>query len=309
LIFDKEGNLYGTTPDGGSYDVGTIFELSPDPSGWTFTVIDNFCPQYGCPDGGGPLAGLVQDRERGLVGTARAGLYDQGVVFKLIPGSDGWDESVLYSFGSRSHDGSVPMDAPVFDTHGDIYGTTYRGGGQDEGTVFELERARGDGRTERLLYSFCPDGFPCKDGAGPIAAVVLDRAGNLYGTTAGGGAPCSGEFCGTVFRLTRDKRRRWVHSVLYGFLRPEEGFEPITGVVLGKSGALYGTTATGGNGPCYNGCGVVYKLSPAFGGRWKYAVLHKFGSQSQSPPDGTLILDAKGNLYGTALSVVYEITP
>jgi uncharacterized repeat protein (TIGR03803 family) len=309
LIFDAEGNLYGTTPDGGVYDVGTVFKLTPGSAGWTLTVIDNFCPPYGCPDGGGPLAGLTQDKEGNLLGTARAGLYNMGVVFQLTPGSDGWNENVLYSFGSRPHDGSGPMDAPNFDAQGNIYGTTYRGGANDAGTVFGLERTASSVWEERLLYSFCPGGFPCKGGAGPTAGIALGRSGDIYGTTAGGGAACKGDFCGTVFRLARDKRGQWIHSILYGFLKPEEGFEPITGVVLDKSGNLYGTTAVGGVGACYDGCGVVYKLSPGAGRKWKYTVLHKFSSQAQSPPDGALILDAKGNLYGTAFSIVYEITP
>ena len=114
--------------------------------------------------------------------------------------------------------------------------------------------------------------------------------------------------CGTVFKLTRSSSGRWVHSVLYGFLKPSDGFEPITGVIFDKAGNLYGTTATGGTGYCYHGCGVVYELTPLSNGKWKYTVLHKFSNPYESPPDGKLILDAKGNLYGTALSVVYEIT-
>jgi len=101
LIFDGAENLYGTSADGGAYDSGTIFELTPSSDGWTFTVIYNFCREYGCPDGGGPLAGLVRGRSGSFLGTARAGLYDLGVVFELRPGSGAWVENVLYSFGSR----------------------------------------------------------------------------------------------------------------------------------------------------------------------------------------------------------------
>jgi len=295
LIFDAAGSLYGTAPGGGAYDGGTVFELTPGSGGWTLTVLYSFCEQYGCPDGGGPLAGLVQDRDGNLLGTARAGLYDLGVVFELTPGSDGWTYSVLYNFGSRSHDGSDPMDAPVLDAKGNMYGTTYRGGRDGDGTVFEMRPGR-NGWCERLLWQ-----FNSSDGAGPEGAVVFDTRGSLYGTTNGGTS--------NIFELTPKANGSWKETVLYDFSNPENGFAPVSGLVLGTEGILYGTTALGGTGSCYDGCGVVYKLARRADGKWKYTVLHKFTSPYESPPDGTLILDAKGNLYGTALTVVYEITP
>jgi len=151
--------------------------------------------------------------------------------------------------------------------------------------------------------------FDGGDGQGPQTGVALESSGNLYGTTPGGGANCDGDLCGTLFKLTRASGGRWIHSVLYDFARAQDGFEPATGVVFDRAGNLYGTTATAGVGQCYEGCGVVYKLMPRPNGKWKYTVLYKFDSPYESPPVGTLILDAKGNLYGTALSIVYEITP
>jgi len=121
LIFDESGNLYGTSPDGGAYDSGTVFKLTPSSDGWTFTVIYNFCREYGCPDGGGPLAGLVRGKDGSFLGTARAGLYDLGVVFELKKELGGWTEDVLYSFGSRASDGSDPIDAPVLDPKGQYF--------------------------------------------------------------------------------------------------------------------------------------------------------------------------------------------
>ncbi len=304
LIFDAKGNLYGTTPDGGAYDGGTVFELAPGPSGWTFTVLYAFC-EDGCSEGSRPVAGLAEDKDGNLLGTAGGGQYDMGVVFELAPGAGGWSYSILYDFGSRPDDGSDPLDTPTLDAKGNIYGTTQRGGMYGAGTVFRLSNK---GSADRLLYSFCLGGFPCPGGNWPDAPVIFQSKGSLFGTTITGGDACYGG-CGTVFSLTHDANGRWTHKVLYGFSVPADGFEPITKLVIDEAGNLYGTTATGGIGSCFEGCGVVYELSPAAGGRWKYTVLYKFTSPNQSPPDGRLILDSKGNLYGTALSIIYEITP
>jgi hypothetical protein len=187
LVFDTSGNLYGTAPDGGPNLGGTVFELSPGSGGWSFAVIDGFCSGYKCPEGGAPGAGLVLDKDGNLLGTAQGGIYNMGVVFELTPGSSGWEENVLYSFGSRSHDGSDPMDALVLDGAGDLYGTTamggrFGGGGQGAGTVFKLTPISGGGWNEKLLWQF--DGTA---GQGPENAVTLDSAGRVYGTTDGGG--------------------------------------------------------------------------------------------------------------------------
>ena len=296
LIFDAAGNLYGTTPVGGTYyDGGTVFELTPGSGGWTFSVLYSFCHQYGCPDGGGPLAGLVRDKDGNLLGTGWAGLYDQGVVFELTPRSGGWTYSVLYNFGSHSYDGSNPMDTPVLDAEGNIYGTTYYGGRDGDGAVFKM-MPRSGGWRERLLWQ-----FDSNDGADPEGGVVFDAEGNLYGTTNGGAS--------NIFELTPSANGSWKEIVLYEFKNSKKGTAPVSGLARGTGRTLYGTTATGGTGSCYNGCGVVYKLAPCAGGKWRYTVLHKFDSPYESPPDGRLILDTKRNLYGTALSVVYKITP
>ncbi len=298
LIFDAAGNLYGTTSDGGAYyDGGTVFELSPGSGGWTFSVLHSFCEVFGCPDGGGPLAGLVQDKNGNLLGAARAGPYDMGVVFELSPGSNGWTYSILYSFGSRSDDGSDPMDAPALDPTGNIYGTTYFGGRDGFGTVFELTPGC-NGWCEKLLRQ-----FDSKDGANPEGSVAFDSKGNLYSTTNGR--------TNNVFELSPTANGSWKETVLYDFPKPEDGDAPISGPALGVGGILYGTTGLGGDMNCDPpyGCGVVYELAPRAGRKWKYTVLYKFSSPYESPPDGALILDAKGNLYGTAFSIAYEVTP
>src|SRR5579863_8433675 len=123
----------------------------------------------------------------------------------------------------------------------------------------------------------------------------MDNSGELYGTTAVGG--CCG---GTVFRLSRLSHRRWTHTVLYEFKGGWRGEGPGAGVVLDKAGNLYGTTIYGGK----YGCGVVYELSPLKNRRWRYTVLHTFTGFDGAQPDANLVLDKKGNLYGTAATGV-----
>lgn len=198
LIFDAAGNLYGTANDGGLYDSGTVFELTPGSGGWTFAVIYNFCPHYNCLDGAEPAAGVTVDKAGNLYGTAGGGPDYCGVFYELTPGSGGWTESVLYNFGSKPYDSTASTAPLIFGKGGDLYDTGNAGGRYHLGTVFRLTHYPG-GWKERVLYSFCSrGGYPCKDGAGPEAGVVFDAAGNLYGTTHGGGSDtCYGNPCGT----------------------------------------------------------------------------------------------------------------
>jgi uncharacterized repeat protein (TIGR03803 family) len=310
LIFDAAGNLYGTTYEGGIYHVGTVFQMMPGAGGWTFSVIYNFCSEDGCPGGGGTSAGMTLDKQDDLYGTvAGGGAHGRGGVFELSPGSSGWEEQVPYSFGTRTYDGNLPYDAPTLGRAGSLYGTTALGGAYELGNVFRLSRASGFW-TETILYEFCSGGFPCKDGAGPTNEVIFDSTGSLYGTTPGGGKNSCGEAnCGTVFKLTPTRRGPWNETVLHNFRSGKGGFLPTSGLVFDKAGNLYGTTATGGIGRCFDGCGVVYELSHRGNGNWNYSVLHRFDGADGEGSGGRLILDKKGNLYGTAYSVVFEITP
>jgi uncharacterized repeat protein (TIGR03803 family) len=199
----------------------------------------------------------------------------------------------------------------ILDNAGNLYGTTFYGGAYGVGSVFRLKRASGGGWKERVLYSFCSAGFPlCKDGLRPYAGVVFDQSGSLYGTTTqGGGNTCGETTCGTVFKLTLTRSGHWKHTVLYAFPNPGNGSFPTGGVIIDKAGNLYGATVAGGIGGCSGGCGVAYQLTPGANGNWKYTVLHKFTGGDGAQPLGGLILDENGNLYGTAYSVVFEITP
>ena len=247
-----------------------------------------------------PTAGVVLDSAGNLYGTTS---YYYGAVFELTPGSGGkWTEATLYDFKGGS-DAFAPYAGLIFDQSGNLYGTTIIGGGTGCygvgcGTVFELSPASDGGWTETVLYSFTGGG----DGSRPQAGLLLDSAGNLYGTsTQGGNLTCgSGSGCGVVFKLT-PKSDSWRETVLYRFKGGIDGADPYTGVLLGKEGNLYGTTAIGGGKGCGGtGCGTVFELTPTAGG-WKERILYRFkgGTDGAGPVGAGLIQDAKNNFYGT----------
>ena len=270
LIADSSGNLYGTTIAGGKPGYGTVVKLSP---GGTETVLHSFT---GGTDGAGPLAGLIADSRGNLYGTA------EKVVFKLSPSGT---ETVLYSFTGGS-DGNGADAGLIADSSGNLYGTTIAGGKSGYGTVVKLS----PGGTETVLYSFCS--LPnCTDGSFPIAGLIADSSGNLYGTTVFGGA--SGD--GVVFKLTPGG----TETVLYSFTGGSDGANPYAGLFADSSSNLYGTAEYGGARSCLGmnvGCGVVFKLSPS----GTETVLYSFtgGSDGGNPTAG-LIADSSGNLYGT----------
>jgi uncharacterized repeat protein (TIGR03803 family) len=296
LVFNSSGDLYGTSGRCGEYGYGTIFELTPGSGGWTESVLFSFDRT----DGGDPYAGVVIDKNGNLYGTA-------AIVFELTPGSGGWTESVIDNF-SRHNDGNGPLAGVILGAKGNLYGTTEFGGKKCDtstcGTVYELSPLAAGGWKETILFRF--DSY---DGAWPVAALFMDGSGALYGTTINGG--CCG---GVVFKLTPKGGGRWKETTLYEFQGGANGFLPGPGVVMDKRGNLYGATDGGGSAQC--SCGVVYELSPKKSGKWKYTVLHTFIGSDGAQPAASLILDDKGNLYGTAATagpygagVVFEVTP
>jgi uncharacterized repeat protein (TIGR03803 family) len=314
LVADAAGNLYGSTLQGGGsgcfHGCGTVFELTPSTKGgWAEKILHSF---KGGDDGEAPESSLVFDGAGNLFGTTVNGGTGRncstrqagcGTVFKLSPNGDGtWTESLLYSF-QGSPDGAYPSGNLVFDAAGTLYGTT-QGSGTGAGncgisgcgTVFALTPKSGGGWTETVLYNFQGD----NDGAEPWGGVILDPAGNLYGTTFyGGGSPYCTLSCGTVFELKR-VGGRWKETVLYGFLGGGNGDTPLGGVVLDSTGTLYGTLAGGGNDG-----GAVFELRHV-GGRWKEHMLYNFCSVNNCAdgfgPEAGLAIDQAGNLYGTTLS-------
>jgi uncharacterized repeat protein (TIGR03803 family) len=302
LIFDPEGNLYGTTVGGGDHHSGVAFELTHGSQDWDESILYNFCAKPKCSDGGSPHAGLVMDKAGKMYGTGYA-------AFELSGGSGGWKETVLHDFTGQHGDGSGPY-AVVMDAAGNLYGETNMGGstrcGGGCGTVYELQPTSGGGWKEHILHDFGAVG----DGTFPGGVLILDGMGNLYGITEGGGATGNG----TVYRLTPQSDGRWKETILHNFTGGANGDGPGGGVVMDKAGNLYGTTIAGGDSNC--GCGVVYKLAPGSNGKWSYTVLHSFIGYDGAQPAASPILDSKGNLYGTTITggaggygVAFEITP
>jgi uncharacterized repeat protein (TIGR03803 family) len=273
LIFDTSGVLYGTTVGGGAHGAGTVYKLTPDstsPTGWTETVLYSFCSQTNCSDGGNPYAGLIFGTGGALYGTASGdGSANDGTVFKLTPPATvggAWNESVLHSFSGS--DGAHPYDGLISDSTGALYGTTVNGGNTSCesgcGTVFKLTPPSTVGGTwnESVLYSFA-GGSGGSDGGHPLAGLILDALGALYGTTPSGGTStiCSGVYigCGTVFKLTPSSTAggAWTESVLYSFTGGSDGGMPYAGLISDASGALYGTAYAGGS----TGDGTVFEIT------------------------------------------------
>jgi len=287
VIADKDGNLYGTTVGGGPLNEGTVFELA---AAETEQVLYTFCQQQNCADGAQPLGGLLTDDAGNLYGTTQFGggaACRCGTVFRLAP--DG-TETVLYSFAGGD-DGAWPQAGLIADGQGNLYGTTSTGGGvgctgHACGTVFKLTPYG----TETVLHAFGVGA----DGANPLAGLIADSSGNLYGTTsAGGGTGCSGNIgCGVVFKVAPEG----AETVLYAFSGGNDGGYPTGGLILDNASNLYGTTGEGGGGCSGSGCGVVFKLTP----EGAETVLHSFqGGSDGAAPAASLLADSKGNLYGT----------
>jgi uncharacterized repeat protein (TIGR03803 family) len=282
LQLDAKGNLYGTTPSGGAYGFGTVFKV--DQNG-NETVLYSFT---GGADGGNPYSGLVRDAQGNLYGVAGP------VVFTL---DEKGNETVLYTFTGGA-DGS-PNGRLLRDANGNLYGTTAGGGTYGFGKVFKLDTSG----KEHVLYSFCPQGGICTDGAVPFAGVIQDTAGNLYGTTSQGGTAG----WGTVFELNTSGKQKVLHSFTYG-----DGALPSFGVIRDTNGNLYGTTVYGGiqKKTCTLGCGVIFKVTKA----GKESTLYSFTFADGANPEASVIRDAKGNLYGTtvmghAFGTVFKLTP
>jgi uncharacterized repeat protein (TIGR03803 family) len=269
-------------------------------------------------DGNLLYGGVISDASGNLYGTTFSGgtfnngSYGSGIVYELSPQKDGtWSETVLHDFGSAT-DGSGPTAGLVFDTEGNLYGTTQYGGGSPFckggcGIVFQLRppAAQGGAWTESIIYRF----RKVYRGDNPQAGLVIDSAGNLYGTTFLGGAGG-----GTVFELS-PKKGLWTERILNAFAaNSSTGSFPKAALIFDASGNLFGTTSQGGT----SHSGTVFELSPQKSSAWQFKVLHNFNFSTGDgiDPIGSLIMDSGGNLYGATgeggdhqLGAVFELVP
>ncbi|MGA8153222.1 MAG: choice-of-anchor tandem repeat GloVer-containing protein [Terriglobales bacterium] len=313
LTFDASGNLYGTTVEGGPHGNGVVFELiSNGDQTWTEKILFDFYGTHG-KNGEFPAGGLIFDAAGNLYGTTRlGGVAGLGTVFELMPTIEGnWKEKLLHHFNADAKHGSYPLCTLAFDAEGNLYGTTsdvdsLSGPTLAFGTVFELSPTVSESWKFTILHKFTFDG---KDGFTPVAGVILDSAGSLYGTTLRGGIGP-----GIVYELMPKGNGSWTEKILRKFKGgTQDGANPFAGVTFDATGNLYGTTMIGGT----DSVGTVFELSPALGGGWTEQILHKFKSDPNdgNVPYGGVILDSEGNLYGTTIGggdqggggTVYEI--
>jgi len=247
LVFDHEGNLYGTSPTGGNGGYGFVYKLTPSNGGWTESEIYSFTGG----DGADPYSGVIFDASGNLYGTTSGGgARGAGTVFQLSPSGSGWTETTLYNFQGGGYEGAYPFGGVTFDHSGNLYGTTTGWGVWGGGTVFELSPV-GGGWTFTLLHSFA-------DRAWAYAPPTVDAAGNVYGTTWHTGTYNDG----MVYKLT-PSATGWTFSSLHDFTGGSDGAWPISDVIWDASGNLYGT-ATSGGAYCLPslGCGVVWEITP-----------------------------------------------
>jgi len=316
LTFDSSGNLYGTLCCGALN--GAVFTLIPNLDGtWTESDLYGF---GGGEDGMFPSTALTIDTAGSLYGATYFGgnggcdrNWGCGTVYKLTAnGNGGWTENVLYRF-SGGEDGGYPGNFPtnptsgklVFDAAGNLYGTTSVGGAHGYGVVFQLTPQPDGTWAETVLHSFTGG----KDGTSPLTQLVSDNTGNLYGADSGGGA----NGCGVLFELKNVPGNGWKGVVLHSF-KGQPACNPVGALAFSAAGDLYGVTLNSPDCSYYqHGCGTVFKFDS---GTRSFRVLHVFTGDDGATPDGGLIVDGAGNLFGTTIfggtgysGTAFEIMP
>jgi uncharacterized repeat protein (TIGR03803 family) len=346
LVQGTDGNFYGTTY-GGTYNLGTVFKITPDGK---LTTLHSFA---NAPDGEYPWAGLVEGTNGDFYGTTiKGGANNAGIVFSITPSGK---MKTLHTFSGN--DGVYPYAGLVQGTDGNFYGTTHGAGAKGGGTVFRITPS---GKL-KTLYNFCSQSG-CTDGEEPIAGLVQGKDGDLhfYGTTYAGGAgyACEDHPCGTIFKITPSGVLTTLHSFIstdggnpsamlvqdtngnfygttynYGANNdgtvfkiasgggtlttlhtfagyPTDGSYSSAGLVQAANGYLYGTTEEGGA----NGYGTVFKISTT--GKKTLTTLHSFDQTDGELPYGGLVLGTDGNFYGTTYGggaygygTIFKITP
>jgi uncharacterized repeat protein (TIGR03803 family) len=330
VIFDGSGNLYGTTLAGGStygsgcnaVGCGAVFELTSVGSSWTESVLYNFTDGT---DGGEPYGPVTFDKSgKNLYGTTEFGGSAScspsspgcGVVFELTASSHGWKETVLHAFGGS--DGKFPSTRLLVDAHGNVFGTTAKGGSGCGslgcGVAFELT-GHGSSWKETVIHAFTNG----TDGGAPSSGLLADTKGALYGATSSGGNHGSG----VVYKLTHSGAN-WKQQVLFAFdAGTSTAIAPYGELAFDTHGDLFG--AAGGGSDCTIGhqrfsCGVVYRLTPKKKGMWSEANLFEFSKGLGGWfPNGGLLVNTAGDVFGTTqrstkdaagcCGVVYELIP
>jgi hypothetical protein len=321
---------------------GVVYQLVPNArhTKWTLHVLYGFCALSECADGRAPQAdlayagkssGALYDGTSPLFGTtSQAGAHSQGTVFALAPqsGKPGTSLQTIYDFCALSAcaDGADPVAGLAVDAATNVFGTTYFGGQNNGGVAFELSGAVGKPALgdwpQTVLHSFCSNA-DCADGAFPASGLLIDGAGNLFGTTFGGGMKdrhCQDigvGGCGTAYKIVPNGTQSQ-ETVLYDFCAAKncgDGGYPLAGLTLDASGNLYGATLYGGgNGDGFGG-GAVFKLDAT------EQALYRFCAETDCTdgqgPEGNLIRDSAGNFFGTTLfagangdgGTVFELVP
>jgi uncharacterized repeat protein (TIGR03803 family) len=315
VVRDAKGNLYGVTYGGGASNYGVVYESSPPVSGgtWTNTVLFSF---PGGTNGGGPYGTLVRDKAGNLYGATLYGGNTTacpdgcGLIFQLeVPQTEGgsWTENVLFTFSGTN--GTNPTGSMVFDSLGNLYGTTVLGGTSDDGVVFELNPpVSGGDWTYNMLYSFAGG---TTDGANPPSGILLGSGGNIFGVTRAGGSSSAG----IVYELEPPGSGTgpWTETILYTFTNSTDGGIPEGSLVAAKSGTIYGTTLMGGASKD----GTVFELTFA-SGTWTYSVIHSFtgGTTDGANPFCSLAIGTTGAVYGTTMlggahsyGTVFRVSP
>ncbi len=313
VTLDKAGNLYGTTDQGGASGNGTVFKLTHHSDGsWTESVLYSFA---GGGDGGTPYAGVTFDAHGSLYGVTQwGGDYSSGVVFQLVPNSGTWTENVLYSFPAGGHGTDYDQVGVTVDSAGVLYGTTEDGGTQGLGVAYNLTPNSDGSWTYGVLHNFAGG----SDGSYPVEGnLVFDKAGNLYGATAGGGSTCNGPYgqgCGVIFELVPNGDGTWKEKVLFRFQSGQ--YQPTGPLVFDPAGHIFG--ALDGWGGNY---GNVFKLTRGANGKWTVHILYSFvGNQDGAYPAAGVVRNKRGDLFGTTfygedlngnccLGQVFELVP
>ena len=311
LVADSAGNLYGTTPDGGPNDTGSVFKITPSGTLTSLHTFGNVATNDEDSDGGNPQGALVLGGDGNFYGTtAEGGLYGSGTVFQITPAGA---LTTIYNFSAVDNttgdnsDGANPVSALVLGSDGNFYGTTGFGGTNDAGTIFKVSSSG----AFSTLYSFSASNLNDYNYFGLNSPLIFDHQGNLYGTTYDGGANDNG----IVYELSALGTFTTLHtfSTEDSSYANTDGANPIAALVLGSDGNLYGTAQDGGT----NGNGTVFEVSTS----GSFNTLYSFsadndGNTDGAGPEAALVQGSDGNFYSTTFAggandsgTVFSITP